>query len=110
MLVSVILPTFNEVGHINVLIAKILELFDDKKINCEAIVIDDNSPDGTAKMVSDKFAEDSRVKLVVRKNENGLASAIKRGIVESNGDIVVLMDTDFNHNPVDIIRMLHYAR
>jgi len=110
MLVSVILPTFNEAGHINLLISKILDIFSDRKINCEAIVIDDNSPDGTARVVSDKFNTDSRVKLIIRKNESGLASAIKRGIIESNGDIVVLMDTDFNHNPLDIIRMLHYSR
>jgi len=109
MLVSVILPTFNEAGHINLLISKILELFSEKSINCEAIVIDDDSPDGTANLVSDQFNEDRSVKLILRKNETGLASAIKRGIIESNGDIVVLMDTDFNHNPSDIIRMLHYS-
>ena len=76
MLVSVILPTFNEAGHINLLISKILELFSEKSINCEAIVIDDNSPDGTANLVSNQFNEDRRVKLILRKNENGLASAI----------------------------------
>ena len=99
--VSVILPTYNEAGNIVKLIKALKTQI--KKINLtpEIIVVDDDSPDGTAQK-----CKNQNIKLIVRKNQRGLATAILKGIQNSSGSIIVLMDTDFNHQPQDIPRLL----
>ena len=103
MKISIILPTYNEAGNIGALIKATANLI---KTRIEFIVVDDNSPDGTADEVKKLIAKKLPVKLVVRKEVHGLASAILTGIRQAAGDIVVLMDTDFNHRPEDIARLL----
>jgi len=99
--VSVILPTYNEAGNIQKLIAAILKQLKPISVKPEIIVVDDNSPDGTAKKV-----KNLPVKLIVRKNQRGLATAILKGIKQSTGSIIVIMDTDFNHQPRDLPLLL----
>lgn len=94
MKVSIVLPTYNEKENIAALIK---EVFKEVENQCEVIVVDDNSPDGTWKIIEEM--EDNRIKLIRRMDEKGLASAIKAGIEASGGDIVVVMDTDFSHPP-----------
>jgi len=106
--ISVILPTYNESGNIIELIDRILFVTGNKSIKCEVVVVDDNSPDGTAERVRKYFCAIGDVKLIVRNRERGLATAIKRGILEASKDIVVVMDTDFNHNPEKIAMMVKY--
>lgn len=106
--ISVILPTYNEVGNIIELIKKILFVTSNNSIGCEIVVVDDNSPDGTAECVRKHFCDVENVKLIVRKDKKGLATAIKRGLLEASKDIVVIMDTDFNHNPEKIPMMIKY--
>jgi dolichol-phosphate mannosyltransferase len=94
--VSVILPTYNEKENIEGLIASILE---NLMYPTEVIVVDDDSPDGTGKIV-EKIARDNRnVRLLIRENKRGLASAISEGIPLSKGEIIVWMDCDFSHPP-----------
>ncbi len=106
--VAVILPTYNEKGNINRLISKISEKLSENKIGFDITVIDDDSEDGTAEEVK-KSNNNNTVNLIVRKNEKGLASAIKTGIKNSFGDVLIFMDTDFNHNPKDIPRLLEHC-
>lgn len=68
--------------------------------------MDDNSPDGTADLVRKSFSSRPEVLLVLRKAERGLATAIAAGIEQSRTDIIVIMDTDFNHHPKDLPRLL----
>lgn len=70
------------------------------------IVVDDNSPDGTADLVTERFSSRSEVDLLVRTNERGLATAIAAGIDHSRSEIIAVMDTDFNHHPKDLPRLL----
>ncbi len=105
--VSVILPTYNEKGNIVPLLGKLVATLDGMSIrNFELIVIDDSSNDGTSQVVEEFSRRDDRVKLTVRREERGLASAIRTGIEISQGEIIVLMDTDFNHNPKDVRRLI----
>jgi len=104
-LVSIILPSYNERDNIIPLIDAIRKIFEDRSEGCEIIVVDDDSPDGTGPAVSDRFGEDKSVRCVIRKDDRGLATAIRRGISESTGDIIIVMDTDFNHDP-DILPQL----
>ncbi len=102
--ISIILPTYNERGNIIDLIYSILNYC--KNIAAlEIIVVDDNSPDGTADFVRQRFKKRINVKLVVRTENRGLASAIKAGIKKATGNYIVVMDTDFNHDPKELLNM-----
>ncbi len=96
---SIILPSYNERDNMVPLIGEILEQTEGAGFGTQVVVVDDDSPDGTAKSVAGAFAGDERVKLVVRRNQRGLASAIRRGVEESSHPRLVFMDTDFNHHP-----------
>ncbi|RME70124.1 MAG: glycosyltransferase [Chloroflexi bacterium] len=108
MKTSIILPTYNEKDNITELIQAIFNTLEPENLPFEVVVVDDNSPDGTAEAVRGQFAGDPRVKLFVRTNERGLATAIRYGIEHSDGDILVFMDTDFNHDPAIIPQMIKF--
>lgn len=99
MNLSIILPTYNERDSINLLVSEIYELLEALPYTFEIIIIDDNSPDGTFREVTNKWGGNPRVKLILRDKEKGLASAILYGIRQSGGEKVIVMDTDFNHPP-----------
>ena len=105
--VSVILPTYNESENICDLIDALANGLLPFGWQSEIVVVDDNSPDCTAEAVMDHPAQGGvSVKCLVRTQERGLATAIKYGITQSSGDAIVVMDTDFNHDPVVIPRMV----
>lgn len=106
--VSVILPTYNERKNIVVLCEAIEEKLGAAGISYELIVVDDNSPDGTANAVRERFMDDARVQVVVRTTGRGLASAILHGIRMAQGDRVAVMDTDFNHDPALLPQMVKF--
>lgn len=96
---SIILPTYNERENIVSLVERLLQVLNGVGNGLEILVIDDNSPDGTAEAVRRAFPGDSRVRIVVRTENRGLANSIRAGIEKSIGEVVVVMDTDFNHPP-----------
>jgi dolichol-phosphate mannosyltransferase len=108
MKVSVVLPTYNEAGNIVLLVQSILAQVP-PAWESEILVVDDNSPDGTYQAVVDAFKEDSRVKAVLRTTDRGFAKSIRAGIEHATGDQVLVMDTDFTHDPADIPKLLHVA-
>jgi dolichol-phosphate mannosyltransferase len=75
-------------------------------INPQIIVVDDNSPDGTADLIRQRFSSRPEIRLILRKEERGLATAIAAGISQAPADIIAIMDTDFNHHPRDLPRLL----
>ncbi len=87
--VSIILATYNERENIIDTIEHILQSI---SFPIEIIVVDDDSPDETWRLVEQ--LHDSRIKLIRRVDTHGLASAFNRGIIESTGDIVCWMDAD----------------
>jgi dolichol-phosphate mannosyltransferase len=96
---SVILPTYNEAGNIVELVNQIRKYLKANRENNEVIIVDDNSPDNTGYLAKDRFEKQPEVKVVIRKKDRGLASAIRTGIEKAKGDVIVVMDTDFNHEP-----------
>jgi dolichol-phosphate mannosyltransferase len=96
---SVILPTYNESGNIVKLVEEVRKELAKERINNEVIIVDDDSPDNTGLLAQKYFSNDPAVRVVIRKNEKGLATAIRRGLEVAVGEIVVVMDTDFNHPP-----------
>ncbi|NNM03416.1 MAG: glycosyltransferase family 2 protein [Nitrosopumilus sp.] len=108
--ISIILPTYNESQNI-VNILKLIRENIPKGIATQTIVVDDNSPDGTGKIVDDyvfevkKIAENT-IDIIHRKAKNGLSSAILNGIQKAKGDTIVVMDSDFSHPPQIIPKMI----
>ena len=101
--VSIILPTYNESENIIQVLKSIGEHLP-KDIATEAIIVDDNSPDGTGKIVEDYITDAHNeigytIEVMHRKTKSGLSSAILDGIQHSTGETVVIMDSDFSHPP-----------
>src|SRR5512139_542723 len=101
MMVSVILPTYNELENIRQIIPMIHETLSASGIVHEIIVVDDDSPDGTAQEAS-RMADRFPVVTCRRVGERGLATAVLKGFGLSRGDICLVMDADMSH-PVSMI-------
>lgn len=107
--ISVLLPTYNESQNIVNMLNSLITVLP-KKFQTEIIVIDDDSPDGTGKIAEDCKSkiqqENISIEVINRKNKRGLSSAILDGIYSSNGEIIVVMDSDFSHPPGIVEKML----
>ena len=103
---TVVLPTFNEADNIVELISAVQTTLNAMRLTHEIRVIDDDSSDGTAEKVTELFGD--TVHLTVRKNQRGLASALLLGIEQARGEFLLLMDSDFNHKPSDVPRLLEH--
>ena len=102
---SIVLPTYNEKDNIIDLINKIKDVI--KNHSHEIIVVDDNSPDDTFEVCKKYFIDDENIKMILRKSNHGLANSIREGIENAKGDYIVIMDTDFTHDPDLIKQMLN---
>ncbi len=108
--VSVVLPTFNEKDNIVPLIEELRTRLRERNSAYEILVVDDHSPDGTGDAVTSNFHDDPHVRLIVRRQDPGLALSIRHGIEQSTGVVVVVMDTDFNHRPADAVLLAEIAK
>ena len=102
--VSVILPTYNEKDNVLPLILDIQNQLNNQEY--EIIVVDDDSPDGTWKIVQKLREKDEKIYLIRRRGKSGLTSAISDGIDSAKGNVVVWMDTDFSMPPEKIKDLL----
>jgi len=108
--VSIIIPTYNESRNI----IQILKSIGDnipKNIIAEAIVVDDNSPDSTGKIVDEYLKNVKKIAgytmdIIHRTSKNGLSSAILSGVQRAKGETIVVMDSDFSHPPQIIPKMI----
>ncbi len=99
--VSVVIPAFNEAQVIGDVIERIFDVFDQLPYTMELLVIDDGSSDGTAVVAQEAGAE------VIQHPYNiGNGAAVKTGIRNAAGDVIVLLDGDGQHAPEDIPRLL----
>lgn len=104
--VSVVVPTYNERENIDELLSRIDASLNN--VDYEVVVVDDNSPDGTAERVIE-LSSRYPVRLVRRAGKFGLSSAILDGVKVCSGDYVVVMDADLQHPPEVIKDLLRYA-
>lgn len=101
----VVIPTYNERTNIGQLLPQLLAL----DSHLQILVVDDNSPDGTAAVVSDHATRDNRVALLQRPGKMGLGSAYVEGFrraLAMGPDCIVQMDADFSHNPAMVPALL----
>ena len=98
--VVVMIPTYNEAGNIGGLVRAILDLPMDADV--AVLVADDDSPDGTGRIVEDMAREDGRVHVLIRRKRRGRGAGGIDGFkaaLELRPDCVVEMDGDFSHQP-----------
>jgi len=103
--ISIVIPTYNERDNVVLLVRQIVKLLPDSTI----LVVDDNSPDGTAEML--RNLKIPNLTVFVR-SERGLGSALRYGIkkgLESGAEYVVTMDADLSHNPIYLPQMTKIA-
>ena len=100
-LISVIVPAYNEQAYI----ADVLKRVYDLPINVEVIVVDDGSTDSTVNEL-DKWRKNNGLILLQHESNRGKGAAIRTGISESTGDIVVIQDSDMEYDPADIERLI----
>jgi len=108
--VSIIVPTYNESLNIIDMLKSIRKSLPEG-VTTETIVVDDNSPDGTGKIVEDYISEfkkftENTISIIHRKTKNGLSSAILNGIQSAKSETIVVMDSDFSHPPQIIPKMI----
>jgi|TARA_B110001452_G_C15203439_1_gene417546 dolichol-phosphate mannosyltransferase len=97
---SIILPTFNEVGHIEKLINDITEIFTKKQIKFEILVVDDVSLDGTIDLIKKISLKNNNLNLLLRINEKkSLVRSIQKGIDSAKYQKIIWMDADYSHPP-----------
>ncbi|HKI79990.1 MAG TPA: polyprenol monophosphomannose synthase [Ignavibacteriaceae bacterium] len=103
----IIIPTYNEQENITTLIPDILNRY--KNLDLDILVVDDNSPDGTAKLVQELAASNPRIKILSRPNKMGLGTAYITGFkyaLENSYDYIFEMDADYSHDPKEIKNFL----
>lgn len=102
----VIIPTYNEIENIETIIRAVFLL----TTPLDLLIVDDNSPDGTAQKVRELQAEfGNRLNLEVRAGKAGLGTAYVHGFnwaIERKYEYIFEMDADFSHNPADLGRLL----
>jgi dolichol-phosphate mannosyltransferase len=102
----VVIPTYNEIDNIEKLINAIFENLPETHI----LIVDDNSPDGTAQKVEAMSKENSQIHLILRQKKMGLGTAYCAGFkyaLEQEFDYVIQMDADFSHDPKDLPRFIN---
>lgn len=94
--VSVIVPTYDEADNIEVLLDRLEAVLADH--DHEIIVVDDDSPDGTWEVAEARAARSSRIRVLRRRNERGLSSAVLLGMTIARGEVLVVIDADLQHD------------
>jgi dolichol-phosphate mannosyltransferase len=109
-MISIIVPAYNERGNIEPLVERAGEALAASGEPYELIIVDDNSPDGTAEVVRGLQASRPWLRLVVRTKDRGLSSAVIAGWDVSCGDVLGCMDADLQHPPEVLSKLIHVLR
>src|SRR3954469_17982778 len=109
MKLTLVIPAYNEVESLPVLMGEIKDVCAREGIDFEVIIIDDGSKDGTFACIQSLSAEDPRIQGVLFRRNCGKAAALSEGFSRCRGEFVITMDADLQDNPAEIpgiIKML----
>lgn len=101
---TVIVPVYDERNTVGEVVRRLRGLQLPDQLELEVLVVDDGSTDGTDKVL--KAVEDSTVRVVTHKTNRGKGAAIRTGLAEARGDIVLLQDADLEYLPEDVPAVL----
>jgi glycosyltransferase involved in cell wall biosynthesis len=102
-MITIIIPCYNEVKTIEIIVNKILKL---NKYEFEIIIVDDYSIDGTREILKNKLF--NKVSLIIYNEKNyGKGYCIKKGIEQSNGNIILIQDADLEYDPNDYPKLIN---
>ncbi len=103
---SIIMPCYNEKATIEKILSEVaaVNLGSTKK---EIIIVDDGSTDGTRDILKKLEKNNSDIKLIFQKTNQGKGSALKKGILASTGDVIVVQDADLEYDPQEYPRLLY---
>lgn len=105
--ISLIIPTYNEAKNLPLLLEEMAPILSRESV--EFIVVDDNSPDGTAD-IAEKLKYLYPLRVIKRSGKLGLGSAVRAGFEEAKGEYLGVIDADLSHNPIILPRMIQALR
>lgn len=106
MIISIIIPAYNEIKTINILLEKVLKYqFLNLEIQKEIIVIDSNSSDGTSKIL-EKYFKENKIKLIKEPAAMGKGHAVRNGLKIASGDIILIQDADLEYDVNDYQKLI----
>lgn len=108
MLLSIVIPVFNEEAHVCALLAKVSDFFPGEGIGKEILVIDDGSSDNTQSSIKDFQAKNpaTAIRLLVHEANRGKGAAVRTGLAAAKGDILIIQDADLEYDPEDIPKVI----
>ncbi len=105
-MISIIVPTYQEVENLEPLSEMIRSALAEDNLSYEILVMDDNSQDGSIEKVAELFTQNHPIRLINRTENRGLSPAVIDGFSEAEGDFVVVMDADLSHPATAIPKMI----
>lgn len=106
--VSVVVPTFSEAENLEELHARLVRSLDGE--DWELIIVDDDSPDGTAEIARRLAQRDRRVRCIQRIGRRGLSTAVVEGALSSSAPLIAVMDGDLQHDESILPALIHKVR
>jgi dolichol-phosphate mannosyltransferase len=109
MKLSIVIPAHNEEQNIDKCVAELQRVVrDENQVPYEIIVVNDNSTDGTARVIAELMAADANVRTVDRTPPGGFGRAVRAGLEVVEGDVVVIYMADLSDDPQDV--MVYYRK
>ncbi len=106
MLLSIVVPIFNEAQNITGLYQEVVSCLGEEAFDFELILVDDGSRDDSFAIMTGLAEKDPRCKLIQFRRNFGQTAAMAAGFAASSGDVIVPMDGDLQNNPADIPKLL----
>ena len=100
--ISIVIPTYNEEGSIEILYKELTEVLGSLRVGYEILFVNDGSTDSSGDVAEELVRRDSRVRVIHLRRNFGKAAALSAGFNETHGDIILTMDADLQDDPHEI--------
>ena len=101
-LLSVVIPLYNERSTVRELLRRVLA----QPMTKEILVVDDCSTDGSVDLVAELAQNEPAIRLLRQESNQGKGAAVRRGIAEARGEVVIIQDADLEYDPRDYAKLL----